>query len=217
MKKILLAEDEKRMRFLIKDYLLANKYEVIEAENGREALDKFYEDKFDLVITDIMMPEMDGIELCEEIRMLSKIPIIMLTAKTSDEDEITGFNYGADEYIKKPFNPQILMLRVEALLKRVYTEAEILELGDIKVDTNAHEVTISGESQVLSKREYDLLVYFLVNKGITLSRIKLLDNVWGFDFDGDPRVVDAHIKNLRKKVGNVIKTVHGVGYKIEEK
>ncbi|MDN5304922.1 MAG: two-component system, OmpR family, response regulator ResD [Fusobacteriaceae bacterium] len=215
MKKILLVEDEKKIRWLVKDYLEENNYEVDEAENGEVAFDMFYNGKYDLVITDIMMPKMNGIDLVKEIRMFSKIPIIMLTAKTTDEDELTGLNYGADDYVKKPFNPDVLLKRVEVLLKRVYPEEHKIIDGNIELDLDERIVKYKGEILEFSKKEFELLYTFIKNKNIVLSRQRLLDIVWGYDYEGDIRTVDTHIKTIRKKIENIIKTVHGVGYKYE--
>jgi DNA-binding response OmpR family regulator len=215
MKKILLVEDEKKIRWLVKDYLEENNYEVDEAENGEVAFDMFYNGKYDLVITDIMMPKMNGIDLVKEIRMFSKIPIIMLTAKTTDEDELTGLNYGADDYVKKPFNPDVLLKRVEVLLKRVYPEEHKIIDGNIELDLDERIVKYKGEILEFSKKEFELLYTFIKNKNIVLFRQRLLDIVWGYDYEGDIRTVDTHIKTIRKKIENIIKTVHGVGYKYE--
>ncbi|TDT72566.1 DNA-binding response OmpR family regulator [Hypnocyclicus thermotrophus] len=215
MKKILLVEDEKKIRWLLKDYLEENDYEVDEAENGEDAFDMFYNTKYDLIITDIMMPKMDGIDLVKEIRMFSKIPIIMLTAKTTDEDELTGLNYGADDYIRKPFNPDVLLKRVEVLLKRIYPEEHKIIDGNIELDLDKRILKYKENVLDFSKKEFELLFTFIKNKNIVLSRQRLLDIIWGYDYEGDIRTVDTHIKTIRKKIGNIIKTVHGVGYKYE--
>ncbi len=220
--KILIADDEQRIRKLVKDFLMKEKYEIIEAENGEETLDKFYEDKPDLVILDVMMPKIDGLSVCEEIRAESSVPIIMLTAKDREADELNGFNKGADEYISKPFSPKILVARVNALLRRsnVITDGGVLEAGNIVVDITAHTVKVGSDNLDLSVKEFELLCFFINNEGIALSREKILDNVWDYDYFGDARTVDTHVKKLRAKLkdsGKYIQTIWGMGYKFEVK
>lgn len=219
--KILVVDDESRMRKLVKDFLIKNNYEVLEAEDGAQALDVFFQEKdISLVLLDVMMPKMDGYQVCKEIREYSKVPVIMLTAKADEQDELKGFQYGVDEYITKPFSPKILVARVEAVLRRTGsgTSEEMLQVGQITIDKTAHIVTI-GEKQVdLSYKEFELLTYFLENKGIALSREKILDHVWNYDYFGDARTIDTHVKKLRSKMGeqgNCIKTIWGMGYKFE--
>ena len=220
--KILVVDDESRMRKLVKDFLVKSDYVVIEASDGSEAMDKFYEHKdIALIILDVMMPKMDGWEVCKEIRLTSKVPIIMLTARGDEKDELKGFELGVDEYISKPFSPRILVARVEATLRRSQNKEEdnILEFAGIHLDKNAHMVIIDGENIDLSYKEFELLTYFLENKGIALSREKILNNVWNYDYFGDARTIDTHVKKLRNKMGekgNFIKTIWGLGYKLEE-
>lgn len=219
--KILVADDEMRMRKLVNDFLVKKGYEVIEAADGIEALDTFMEKKgISLVILDVMMPGMDGFEVCRQIRKNSKVPIIMLTAKSEEADELTGFDCGADEYISKPFSPKILTARVDALVRRTYgiSDKEIIEIGGIYIDKAAHIVKIDGEVADMSIKEFELLNYFIDNKGIALSREKILNNVWNYDYFGDARTIDTHVKKLRKKMGkkgDYIKTIWGMGYKFE--
>lgn len=219
--KILVVDDESRMRKLVHDFLARNNYDVIEAANGEEALDIFYEDKdIALIILDVMMPKMDGWEVCTEIRRNSKVPIIMLTAKGEERDELQGFELGVDEYISKPFSPKILTARVDAIIRRVYSKdaGEIIEIGGIEMDKSAHVVKIDGQKIDLSFKEFELLEYFIDNKGIALSREKILNNVWNYDYFGDARTIDTHVKKLRKKMGEkgeYIKTIWGMGYKFE--
>ncbi len=219
--KILMVDDEARMRKLVKDFLLMSNYEVLEAGDGVEALDVFYSHPdIDLIILDVMMPKMDGYEVLSEIRSKSKVPVIMLTAKSEEQDELAGFKYGVDEYITKPFSPKILVARVEALLRRT-TSAEkedILESDGIVMDKIAHRVTIDGREIELSFKEFELLNYFLENKGVALSRDKILNSVWSYDYLGEARTIDTHVKKLRSKMGpkgDLIKTVWGMGYKFE--
>ncbi len=217
---ILVVDDESRMRKLVKDFLQREGYSVLEAGDGMEAMDIFYEQKIDLVILDVMMPRMDGWQTCREIRRDSKVPIIMLTARAEERDELQGFELGVDEYISKPFSPKILVARVGALLKRIYgTEAEEkIEAGGIELDKAAHQVMVDGKSIDLSYKEFELLTYFLENQGIALSREKILNNVWNYDYFGDARTIDTHVKKLRNKLGdkgNYIKTIWGMGYKFE--
>ena len=220
--KILVADDESRMRKLVKDFLIKSNFEVLEAEDGSQALDLFYATKDSaLIILDVMMPKMDGFEVCREIRQTSQVPIIMLTAKGDERDELQGFQLGVDEYITKPFSPKILVARVEAVLRRTNQaeETELLEYGGIVVDKTAHSVTIDGKPIDLSFKEFELLTYFMENKGIALSREKILNHVWNYDYFGDARTIDTHVKKLRSKLGDkgdLIKTIWGVGYKMGE-
>jgi len=218
--KILVADDESRMRKLVKDFLIKSNFEVLEAEDGSQALDLFYATKdIALIILDVMMPKMDGFEVCREIRQTSQVPIIMLTAKGDERDELQGFQLGVDEYITKPFSPKILVARVEAVLRRTnqLEESQVLEYGGIVVDKTAHSVTIDGKPVDLSFKEFELLTYFMENKGIALSREKILNHVWNYDYFGDARTIDTHVKKLRSKLegkGDLIKTIWGVGYKM---
>ena len=217
---ILVVDDESRMRKLVKDFLQREGYSVLEAGDGMEAMDIFYEQKIDLVILDVMMPRMDGWQTCREIRRDSTVPIIMLTARSEERDELQGFELGVDEYISKPFSPKILVARVGALLKRIYgTDAEEkMEAGGIELDKAAHQVQVDGKSIDLSYKEFELLTYFLENQGIALSREKILNNVWNYDYFGDARTIDTHVKKLRSKMGKkgeYIKTIWGMGYKFE--
>ena len=216
----MVVDDESRMRKLVKDFLQREGYSVLEAGDGMEAMDIFYEQKIDLVILDVMMPRMDGWQTCREIRRDSTVPIIMLTARSEERDELQGFELGVDEYISKPFSPKILVARVGALLKRIYgTDAEEkMEAGGIELDKAAHQVQVDGKSIDLSYKEFELLTYFLENQGIALSREKILNNVWNYDYFGDARTIDTHVKKLRNKLGdkgNYIKTIWGMGYKFE--
>ena len=217
-KKILVVDDESRIRKLIKDYLRRGGYEVIEASDGEEALEIFYKTKdISLIILDVMMPNLDGWEVLKEIRESSRVPIIMLTAKSEEEDELNGYSLGADEYVLKPFSPKVLVARVEAVLRRsLGEETSIIENDGIRIDENAHEVTVDGKNVELSVREYDLLKYFMKNPGIALSMEKILNSVWDYDYYGDARTIDTHVKKLRSKLldkGDLIKTIWGVGYK----
>ena len=203
--KILVADDESRMRKLVKDFLLKSNFEVLEAEDGSQALDLFYATKdIALILLDVMMPKMDGFEVCREIRQTSQVPIIMLTAKGDERDELQGFQLGVDEYITKPFSPKILVARVEAVLRRTNQaeETELLEYGGIVVDKTAHSVSIDGKPVDLSFKEFELLTYFMENKGIALSREKILNHVWNYDYFGDARTIDTHVKKLRSKMGD---------------
>ncbi len=219
--KILIVDDEELMRKLVKDFLVKKGYEVIEAEDGEDALDAFYSDKdISLVILDVMMPKINGWQVCREIRDTSKVPIIMLTAKSTENDELQGFELGVDEYISKPFNPKILVARVDALLRRAnkIDSDDVLTVGDIVLNTMAHEVTVGGKYIELSYKEFELLNFFMENQGIALSREKILNNVWNYDYFGDARTIDTHVKKLRSKMGtrgNYIKTIWGMGYKFE--
>ena len=220
--KILVVDDESRMRKLVRDFLVRQNYEVLEAGDGEEAIDIFYEDKdIALIILDVMMPKMNGWEVCKEIRETSKVPIIMLTAKSDESDELMGFDLGVDEYISKPFSPKILVARVEAILRRankIGAAAENISIGGIVLDKAAHMVTIDGERIELSLKEFELLSYFMENAGIALSREKILNHVWNYDYFGDARTIDTHVKKLRSKMGakgDYIKTIWGMGYKFE--
>ncbi len=219
--KILVVDDESRMRKLVKDFLVKNNYEVVEAEDGSTALDIFFEQKdVALVILDVMMPKVDGWAVCKEIRAYSKVPIIMLTAKSDERDELLGFQLGVDEYISKPFSPKILVARVEAILRRTnqVSTDEALDAGGIQLDKAAHIVLIDGKQVDLSYKEFELLSYFMENEGIALSREKILNSVWNYDYFGDARTIDTHVKKLRSKMGNkgkLIKTIWGMGYKFE--
>ncbi len=219
--KILVVDDESRMRKLVKDFLAREGYGVIEAGDGVEAMDIFYEEKdIALVILDVMMPKMDGWQVCREIRESSKVPIIMLTARSEERDELQGFELGVDEYISKPFSPKILVARVNAILRRTLGNAggDVIEAGGILIDKAAHIVKIEGESVDLSYKEFELLSYFVENQGIALSREKILNNVWNYDYFGDARTIDTHVKKLRSKLGEkgeYIKTIWGMGYKFE--
>ena len=219
--KMLVVDDESRMRKLVKDFLVRQNFEVIEAGDGEEALDCFYKDKsIALIILDVMMPKMNGFEVCKEIRETSKVPIIMLTAKGEESSELQGFELGVDEYISKPFSPKILVARVEAILRRTnQTEPEaVIQVGGITIDKTAHQVTVDGKDVELSYKEFELLTYFAENAGIALSREKILNNVWNYDYFGDARTIDTHVKKLRNKLGSkgdYIKTIWGMGYKFE--
>ena len=205
----------------MKDFLTKKGYEVLEASNGEEAMEIFYEDKdIDLLILDVMMPKMDGWEVCREVRKTSKVPIIMLTAKADERDELLGFELGVDEYVTKPFSPKILVARVEAILRRssVNTDDGIVKAGDITMNKNAHEVFVGDKPIELSYKEFELLAYFIENQGIALSRERILNNVWNYDYFGDARTIDTHVKKLRNKMGErgeYIKTIWGMGYKFE--
>lgn len=218
--KILVVDDEARMRKLVKDFLVKKNFDVLEAGDGEEAVDIFYENKdIALIILDVMMPKMDGWEVCREIRKNSKVPIIMLTAKSDEKDELLGFDLGIDEYITKPFSPKILVARVEAILRRSnkLDDSEI-SIGGITINQSAHEVTIDGKPIELSFKEFELLTYFMNNQGIALSRERILNNVWDYDYFGDARTIDTHVKKLRSKLGDkgeYIKTIWGMGYKFE--
>ncbi len=219
--KILVVDDESRMRKLVKDFLVKNDYEVIEAGDGSEALDIFFsQNDIAMVILDVMMPKMDGWEVCREIRRQSKVPIIMLTARGDERDELLGFELGVDEYISKPFSPKILVARVSAILRRTnaISAEDILTAGAIEINKAAHMVTIDGKGVELSFKEFELLTYFVENQGLALSREKILNSVWNYDYFGDARTIDTHVKKLRSKMGehgDYIKTIWGMGYKFE--
>ncbi|MCI8379969.1 MAG: response regulator transcription factor [Lachnospiraceae bacterium] len=218
--KILVVDDETRMRKLVRDFLVKQDYDVLEAGDGEEAVEIFYDKKdISLIILDVMMPKMDGWEVCREIRQYSQVPIIMLTAKGDERDELLGFELGVDEYISKPFSPKILVARVEAILRRTNAMGEgKKEIGGIVLDQSAHEVMIDGKPIELSFKEFELLAYFIENQGIALSRERILNNVWNYDYFGDARTIDTHVKKLRSKMGEkgaYIKTIWGMGYKFD--
>lgn len=219
--KILIVDDESRMRKLVRDFLVKKGYLVAEAENGEQALEMFYSDNsISLILLDVMMPYMDGWQVCKEIRKTSKVPIIMLTAKSEEQDELLGFELGVDEYITKPFSPKILVARVDAILRRankIGTDG-IIKVGTIEINKLAHQVTVAGKNVELSYKEFELLLYFVENKGIALSRENILNAVWNYDYFGDARTIDTHVKKLRAKLGpeaDYIKTIWGMGYKLE--
>lgn len=219
--KVMVVDDEARMRKLVRDFLVRNDFDVVEAADGQEAVDKFYEQKdIALIILDVMMPKMDGWEVVREIRKTSKVPIIMLTARSEERDELLGFELGVDDYISKPFSPKTLVARVEAILRRTntITSEDILKAGAIEINKAAHEVKIDGKNVDLSYKEFELLTYFIENQGIALSREKILNSVWNYDYFGDARTIDTHVKKLRSKMGehgDYIKTIWGMGYKFE--
>ena len=219
--KILVVDDESRMRKLVKDFLEREGFEVLEAGDGMEAMEIFYEEKeIALIILDVMMPKMDGWQVCREVRQSSKVPIIMLTARSEERDDLQGFDLGIDEYISKPFSPKILVARVEAVLRRTHgiDASSVMDAGGIEIDKSAHMVKIDGKEIDLSFKEFELLTYFVENQGIALSREKILNNVWNYDYVGDARTIDTHVKKLRNKLGdkgNYIKTIWGMGYKFE--
>ena len=218
--KVMVVDDESRMRKLVKDFLGKKGFEVIEAENGEEAVDLFFEkNDIALIILDVMMPKMDGWQVCREIRQYSKVPIIMLTAKSDEKDELLGFELGIDEYISKPISPKILVARVEAILRRTNNIGdENVEIGGISINKTAHEVMVDGKVIELSYKEFELLSYFITNEGVALSRERILNNVWNYDYFGDARTIDTHVKKLRSKLGSkgdCIKTIWGMGYKFE--
>lgn len=219
--KILVVDDESRMRKLVRDFLEREGFRVLEAADGVEAMERFYEDKdIALLILDVMMPNMDGWQVCREVRQSSKVPIIMLTARSEERDELQGFELGVDEYISKPFSPKILVARVTAILRRVNAldAGQVIDAGGISIDKAAHQVKIDGKEIELSYKEFELLSYFIENQGIALSREKILNNVWNYDYFGDARTIDTHVKKLRSKLGEkggYIRTIWGMGYKFE--
>lgn len=219
--KILVVDDESRMRKLVRDFLVKAGYDVLEAGDGEEALDVFFQQKdIALVVLDVMMPKMDGWQVCRELRSYSKVPVIMLTARGDEQDELQGFKLGVDEYIAKPFSPKILVARIEAILRRAGRTAEeqLLSCGGIEIDREAHRVLIDGKEIELSFKEFELLAYFVENRGVALSREKILNHVWNYDYFGDARTIDTHVKKLRSKMGDkgdMIKTIWGMGYKLE--
>lgn len=219
-RKILVVDDESRMRKLVKDFLVKSSYEVVEACDGEQALEFFFQQKdIALVVLDVMMPKMDGWQVCKAIRQYSQVPVIMLTARGEERDELQGFDLGADEYISKPFSPKILVARVEAILRRSNAAAsDVIRVGGIDINKAAHQVTIDGVPVDLSFKEFELLTYFVENQGIALSREKILNNVWNYDYFGDARTIDTHVKKLRSKLGvkgDYIKTIWGMGYKFD--
>ena len=218
--KILVVDDEPRMRKLVKDFLTVKDFQVVEAGDGEEAIDIFFEQKdIALILLDVMMPKMDGWEVLKTIRKYSQVPILMLTARGEEQDELQGFKLGVDEYISKPFSPKILVARVEAILRRSSPGAkDVIDVGGIHIDKTAHQVEIDGKPVDLSYKEFELMTYFAENQGIALSREKILNNVWNYDYFGDARTIDTHVKKLRSKLGEkgeYIKTIWGMGYKFE--
>lgn len=218
--KILVVDDEPRMRKLVKDFLTVKGFQVVEAGDGEEAIDIFFEQKdIALILLDVMMPKMDGWEVLKTIRKYSQVPILMLTARGEEQDELQGFKLGVDEYISKPFSPKILVARVEAILRRSSPGAkDVIDVGGIHIDKTAHQVEIDGKPVDLSYKEFELMTYFAENQGIALSREKILNNVWNYDYFGDARTIDTHVKKLRSKLGSAgeyIKTIWGMGYKFE--
>lgn len=219
--KILVVDDESRMRKLVRDFLVKAGYDVVEAGDGEEALDIFFRQRdIALVVLDVMMPKIDGWQVCRELRAYSKVPVIMLTARGDEQDELQGFRLGVDEYISKPFSPSILVARIEAILRRTSQSAEegTLNCGGVEIDKSAHRVLIDGREIELSFKEFELLAYFVENKGVALSREKILNHVWNYDYFGDARTIDTHVKKLRSKMGekgDMIKTIWGMGYKFE--
>ena len=218
--KVLVVDDEARMRKLVRDFLTVKGFLVVEAGDGEEAIDIFFEQKdIALILLDVMMPKMDGWEVCRTIRKYSQVPIIMLTARGEEQDELQGFSLGVDEYISKPFSPKILVARVEAILRRSSTMSqEVIDVGGIHIDKSAHQVLVDGKNVDLSYKEFELITYFAENQGIALSREKILNNVWNYDYFGDAQTIDTHVKKLRSKLGDkgdYIKTIWGMGYKFE--
>lgn len=218
--KILICDDETLIREVIKEYLLAEKYEILEAANGEEAVLTVKKENIDLIIMDIMMPKMDGYQAIKEIKKIQDVPFIVLSARSEEFDKLIGFDIGIDDYVTKPFSPKELVARVKAVLKRTQTDILLMQYETLVLNDSAHEVTIDGEIVLLTPKEYDLLKYLMQNKNIALSRETILSNIWGYDFYGDERTVDTHIKTLRNNLGkyrDVIKTVRGMGYKFEVK
>ena len=219
--KVMVVDDESRMRKLVRDFLVRQDFDVIEAGDGEQAVDLFFEEKdIALIILDVMMPKMDGWQVCREIRKHSKVPIIMLTARGDEQDELLGFELGVDEYISKPFSPKILVARVEAILRRTnaISSDSVITAGILSLDKAAHQVKVDGREVELSFKEFELLSYFMENQGLALSREKILNNVWNYDYFGDARTIDTHVKKLRSKLGDkgdYIKTIWGMGYKFE--
>ncbi|MBQ5430169.1 MAG: response regulator transcription factor [Lachnospiraceae bacterium] len=229
LEKILIVDDEERMRKLVGDYLKRDGFQVLEAGDGEEAL-YIYEDQPDiaLIILDVMMPRMDGYETLKNLRKFSTVPVIMLTAKSEEEDALLGFQAGADEFVTKPFSPKVLVARVKAIIARSSDEVMnaqeteempgVLEAGNLRLDENAHVVSADGEDVLLSVKEFELLAYFMKNRGIALSREKILNSVWDYDYFGDARTIDTHVKKLRSKLGDCgsyIHTIWGMGYKFD--
>ena len=221
---ILVVDDESRMRKLLKDFLIAKGYKILEAEDGEKAIEVFEENrnKIKLILLDVMMPKLDGWSVLRKIRQESNVPVIMLTARGEEQDELFGFELGVDEYISKPFSPKILVARVEAIIRRIYKEDKnrVKDYGGIQIDTEGRTVKVDGKDVELSLREYELLKYLVDNESIALSRDKILNNVWNYDYYGDSRTIDSHIKKIRHKLGKkgkYIKTMRGVGYKFEVK
>lgn len=219
--KIMVVDDEMRIRKIVRDFLVRDGYDVVEAQDGEEALDLFYQDhEIELIILDVMLPKLSGFDVAREIRETSKVPIVILTAKSDEQDELQGFDIGVDEYISKPFSPKTLVARVQAILRRsgVEEQAKLLEAGGIRLDFVAHTVTVDGREIMLSAKEFELLAYFMENRGIALSREKILNSVWDYDYFGDARTIDTHVKKLRAKIGekgSYIRTIWGMGYKFE--
>lgn len=218
MKKILIIEDDDRIRFVMKDFLTMNGYEVVEAIDGEDGLDKFYDDKFDLVILDIMMPKINGWEVCKRLKEEFDVPILILTAKTQEEDEVKGIELGADDYLKKPFSLKVFEIRVKKLLNLINKSKNTLQINDLLIDKDSHKVYLNNELIELTPKEYELLLFLIKNQNIALTREKLLNNVWDIWCESDLRTVDTHIKKLRKKIEieNIV-TVRGVGYMFEAK
>lgn len=220
VKKILIVEDEKEIRNILKVYLLTAGYEVTEAADGEEAMKIFYEKPFDLVVLDIMLPKKDGWSICREIKEYSSVPVIIITARDNENDEVFGFEIGADDYITKPFSNKVFLARVKTVLKNktIINNNNEIEVGKLKINDISHNVTKEGKNLDLAPKEYEILMYFIKNKNIALSREKMLTEIWGYDYTGNDRIVDVHIKNLRKKIGGeYIKTIRSIGYKFEIK
>ncbi len=220
VKKILIVEDEKEIRNILKVYLLTAGYEVTEAADGEEAMKIFYEKPFDLVVLDIMLPKKDGWSICREIKEYSSVPVIIITARDNENDEVFGFEIGADDYITKPFSNKVFLARVKTVLKNktIINNSNEIEIGKLKINDVSHNVTKEGKNLDLAPKEYEILMYFIKNKNIALSREKMLTEIWGYGFVGNDRTIDVHIKNLRKKIGGeYIKTIRSVGYKFEIK